>query len=85
MFCLMRNTPVQEGNFKSANFQYTILKQGYTLSVLGKDKGYTVKYSHLPEGVPKGTVEGKGLYLAVHLKSSPLRTVYYFRNHKSYW
>ena len=24
------------------------------LSVLGQDKGYTVKYTPLPEGVPKG-------------------------------
>ena len=25
-----------------------------TVSVLGRDKGYTVKYNPLPEGVPKG-------------------------------
>ena len=25
-----------------------------TVSVLGQDKGYTVKYNPLPEGVPEG-------------------------------
>ena len=35
------------------------------VSVLGRDKGYPVKYNPLPEGVPEGTPEGKGLYLTV--------------------
>ena len=39
----------------------------YTVSVLGRDKGYTFKYNPLPEGTPKG----KGLYLTVYLESSP--------------
>ena len=34
----------------------------HSISVLGRDEGYTVKYNHLPEGVPetkpKGTPEG---------------------------
>ena len=30
----------------------------YTVSVLGRDEGYTVKYNPLPEGVPEG--EGRG-------------------------
>ena len=46
-----------------------------TVSVLGQDKGYTVKYNPLPEGVlrakPEGTPEGKGLYLTVYPESSP--------------
>ena len=29
-----------------------------TVSVLGRDKGFTVKYTPLPKGVPKG--EGQG-------------------------
>ena len=39
----------------------------HTLSVLGRDKGYTVKYSPLPEGTP----EGGGLYSTVYPESSP--------------
>ena len=35
------------------------------MSVLGRDKGYTVKYNPLPEGTP----EGKGLYLTVYPES----------------
>ena len=31
-----------------------------TLSVLGQEEGYTVKYTPSPEGVPKGTPEGEG-------------------------
>ena len=33
-----------------------------TLSVLGREEGYTVKYSPSPEGTP----EGEGLYFTVH-------------------
>ena len=40
-----------------------------TVSVLGRDKGYTVKYSPLPDGVPK--VKGKWLYLTVYPELSP--------------
>ena len=29
-----------------------------TVSVLGRDKGYTVKYNTLPEGVPEGEAQG---------------------------
>ena len=32
----------------------------YTVSVLGRDEGYTVKYNPLPEGVPEGIPKGKG-------------------------
>ena len=39
---------------------------GYIVSVLGRDKGYTVKYNPLPVGVS----EGEGLYLTVYPKSS---------------
>ena len=41
------------------------------VSILGRDKGYTVKYNPLPEEVPKGTIKGKGLYLTVYHDSSP--------------
>ena len=30
----------------------------HTVSVLGKDEGYTVKYNPLPEGVPEGEARG---------------------------
>ena len=30
----------------------------YTVSVLGRDEGYTVKYNPLPEGVPEGKARG---------------------------
>ena len=31
-----------------------------TLSVLGPEEGFTVKYTPPPEGVPEGTFEGEG-------------------------
>ena len=47
----------------------------YIVSVLGQDKGCTVKFTPSPEGVPKakpeGTPEGKGMYLNVYPESSP--------------
>ena len=42
-----------------------------TVSVLRREKGYTVKYNLLPEGVPDATPEGKGIYLTVYPESSP--------------
>ena len=42
-------------------------------SGLGQDKGYTVNYSPLSEGTSKG----KGLYLTVYLKSSPILYNFY--------
>ena len=46
-----------------------------TVSVLGRDEGYMVKYNPLPEGVPvakpEGTPEGKGLYLTIYPQSNP--------------
>ena len=30
----------------------------HIVSVLGRDKGYTVKYNPLPEGVPEGKARG---------------------------
>ena len=51
------------------------LNSGYTVSVLGRDEGYTVKYTPSPEGVPEGeaegTLEGEGVYLTVYPESSP--------------
>ena len=43
----------------------------FTVSVLGREEGYTVKYTPLPEGVPEGTPEGEGVYLTVYPESSP--------------
>ena len=46
------------------------------ISVLGQEEGYTVKYTPLPRkefprAKPKGTREGKGVYLTVYPESSP--------------
>ena len=32
--------------------------EGYTVSVLEGEEGYTVKYTPLPKGVPEGEAEG---------------------------
>ena len=40
--------------------------------------GYTVKYSPLPEAVPEGTPEGKGLCLTVNPELSPNTDSIYF-------
>ena len=37
---------------------YGTLCDLYSVSVLGRDEGYTVKYNPLPEGVPKGEARG---------------------------
>ena len=37
----------------------TIVLDRFIVSVLGRDKGYTVKYSPPPEGVPEGKARGK--------------------------
>ena len=49
--------------------QYVEKPRGFTVSVLGQDKGYTAKYTPSAEGVPKGTPEGKGV-LTVYTLSS---------------
>ena len=41
------------------------------VSVLGRDKGHTIKCNPLPYGVPEGTPEGKGLYLTVYPELTP--------------
>ena len=48
--------PVEEGLLDSTNQPTVILAPGArdTVSVLGRDEGYTVKYNPLPEGVPEG-------------------------------
>ena len=47
----------------------------YIVSVLGREEGYTVKYTPSPEGVPEGEAqgnsEGEGVYLTVYPKLSP--------------
>ena len=39
----------------------------FTVSVLGQEEGYTVKYAPSPSGTP----EGEGVYLTVYTESSP--------------
>ena len=41
------------------------------ISVLRRDKGYTVKYTPLAEDVPEGTPEAEGVYLTICPKLSP--------------
>ena len=52
----------------------TFYKTIRTVSVLGRDEGYTVKYNPLPEGAHEGEVEGtpegNWLYLTVYPESS---------------
>ena len=38
--------------------QRYIKYKSYSVSVLGRDEGYTVKYNPLPEGVPEGEARG---------------------------
>ena len=47
---------------------YTAL---YTVSVLGREEGYTVKNTRLPEGVPKCKATGEGVYFTIYPDSSP--------------
>ena len=44
---------------------------GDTVSLLGREEGYTVKFTPSPEGVPEGTPEGEGVYLSVYPELSP--------------
>ena len=39
--------------------------------VLGREEGYTIKYTPPPEGVPEETPEGGGVYLTKYPESSP--------------
>ena len=39
-------------------FGIYLAESHHIVSVLGQDKGYTVKYKSLPEGVPKGEARG---------------------------
>ena len=51
-------------NIKICNKKKTIslgLDGFQTVSVLGRDEGYTVKYNPLPEGVPKGKAQRNSL------------------------
>ena len=50
---------------------YTSEQDKDIVSVLGRDEGYTVKYTPLAEGVPEGTPEGIGVYLTVYPELSP--------------
>ena len=41
-----------------------------TVSVLGREEGYTVEYTPSPEGVPEGTPEGKVVCMTIYPDSS---------------
>ena len=51
----------------SGDLYCIVLYRTYIVSVLGRDEGYKIKFSPLPEGTP----EGKGLYLTVYPELSP--------------
>ena len=67
--CCLRNHPFIPSGYHSV--VYTLHNVVYTVSVLGWEEGYTVKYTPPSEGVPKGTPEGGGVYLTVYPKLSP--------------
>ena len=54
------------------HWQWSVL---CTVSVLGREEGYTVKYTpppeEVPEAKPEGTPEGGGEYLTVYPKLCP--------------
>ena len=57
-----------------------MVESGYsTVSVLGRDEGYMVKYNlclkEFPRAKPEGIPEGKGLYLTVYLTVYSLGSV----------
>ena len=47
------------------------IRQRDIVSVLGREEGYTVKYTPSAEGAPEGSPEGKGVYLTIYSESSP--------------
>ena len=50
------------------------LGSDYMVSVLGREEGYTIKYTPPPEFPrvkPEGTPEGGGVYLTVYPEPSP--------------
>ena len=42
----------------SYNLIFPVAFKRYTVSVLGREEGYTVKFTPLPEGVPEGEARG---------------------------
>ena len=50
-------------------------QKGHSVTVLGQDEGYTVKYTlclkEFLRAKPEGSPEGKGLYLTVYPSSRP--------------
>ena len=50
---------------------YINIKYEYTVSVLGREEGYTFKYTPSSEGVPEGEARGNSFGLMVYPQSSP--------------
>ena len=69
--CAVKYTPCLEVILTELNIGIPSFRMLYCIRIRKRDKGYTVKYNPLPEGVPNGTPEGKGVYLTVHPKLSP--------------
>ena len=44
-----------------------ILRMYFTVSVLGREEGYTVKFAPSPSGTP----DGEGVYLTIYIELSP--------------
>ena len=51
--------PMKLEMWKEVTFHNIVIgiKERDIISVLGRDKGYTVKYNPLPEGVPEGKAQ----------------------------
>ena len=73
IFSLLHKVRGKEIGAKVLN-GYLELSSQHTVSVLGRDKGYTVKYSSPSEGSP----EAGGLYLTVYPEWSHNRGQYIF-------
>ena len=57
--------------FRQSKHRQFLIKL-YIVCILGRDEGYTIKYSPSSEEVPKDKApKGEGLYLTVYPESSP--------------
>ena len=55
--------PLLDGNIEEFHINIPWLRMLYTVSVLGREEGYTVQYTPLPSG--------KGVYLTIYPELSP--------------
>ena len=55
--CLFAVSPIQFNIYEEEKTGVSTA-QTYSVSILGRDKGNMIKYTPLPEGVPKGKARG---------------------------